>query len=178
MPTEQTDDELMLRYRDGELSAFQELYRRHSRGLYRFLAWRGGRTEWADEVAQETWLAVHHARSRYTPQGSFRSYLFQIGRNRLADVQRQPQCDAGDDLLLVQDSAEAAAAGRQQNAALHAAIRELPVEQKEALVLQHFSGLSIEEIAMVVAVPAETVKSRLRYAMRKLRDQFTQEETV
>jgi RNA polymerase sigma factor (sigma-70 family) len=78
----------------------------------------------------------------------------------------------------VQDSAEAAAAGRQQNAALHAAIRELPVEQKEALVLQHFSGLSIEEIAMVVAVPAETVKSRLRYAMRKLRDQFTQEETV
>ncbi|WP_426171295.1 sigma-70 family RNA polymerase sigma factor [Pseudoduganella sp. R-34] len=178
MPTDHSDDELMLRYRDGELSAFQELYRRHSRGLYRFLAWRSGRTEWADEVAQETWLAVHHARSRYAAQGSFRSYLFQIGRNRLADMQRQPDIDDGGDICLVQDSAEATALDRQQNLALHAAIRQLPSEQKEALVLQHFSGLSIDEIALVVAAPAETVKSRLRYAMRKLREQFKQEETV
>ena len=178
MHLEHSDDELMLRYRDGELSAFQELYRRHSRGLYRFLAWRSGRSDWADEVAQETWLAVHHARTRYAAQGSFRGYLFQIGRNRLADLQRQP--DAGDygDLGLVQDSAEAAALERQQNLALHAAIRLLPAEQKEALVLHHFSGLSIDEIAQVVAAPVETVKSRLRYAMRKLREQFKQEETA
>jgi RNA polymerase sigma factor (sigma-70 family) len=178
MTSEQSDDELMLRYRDGELSAFQELYRRHSRGLYRFLAWRSGRTEWADEVAQETWLAVHHARTRYAAQGSFRSYLFQIGRNRLADLQRQPDIDDCNEAILVQDSAEATALDRQRNQALHAAIRQLPSEQKEALVLQHFSGLSIDEIALVVAAPAETVKSRLRYAMRKLREQFKQEETA
>ena len=64
---------------------------------------------------------------------------------------------------------------RQAVAELHAAIRALPVEQKEALVLQQFNGMSLEEIAAFSAVPVETVKSRLRYAMRKLRQHFAGE---
>lgn len=58
------------------------------------------------------------------------------------------------------------------NTALHQAIRALPGEQREALVLQQFSGLSLEEIATLTDAPIETVKSRLRYAMRKLREQL------
>jgi RNA polymerase sigma-70 factor (ECF subfamily) len=57
-------------------------------------------------------------------------------------------------------------------ASLHAAIRNLPSEQKEALILQQFNELSLDEIADVTAVPIETVKSRLRYAMQKLRAQL------
>lgn len=189
MPPAPSDETLMLQYRDGDIDAFQELYRRHSAGLYRFLAWRAPRRDWVDEIAQDSWIALHQARQRYQPSASFRTYLYQIARNRLIDLQRQPQAllaselerwhgeqplferlaDAGQAV----GSEEAALEAQQSQAALHAAIHALPAEQKEALVLQQFSGMSLEEIALLVAVPVETVKSRLRYAMRKLREQLS-----
>ncbi|SFM17465.1 sigma factor-like helix-turn-helix DNA-binding protein [Rugamonas rubra] len=115
MSIEPTDETLMLRYRDGDLGAFQELYRRHSGGLYLFLAWRSPRRDWVDEIAQDSWIGLHQARARYQPQASFRTYLYQ----------------------------------------------------------KQFSGMSLEEIAALVDAPVETVKSRLRYAMRKLREQLS-----
>ncbi|WP_229507126.1 sigma-70 family RNA polymerase sigma factor [Pseudoduganella rivuli] len=178
-----SDEALMLRYRDGDLPAFQELYRRHSRGLYRFLSWHAPRREWADEVAQDSWINLHQARQHYQPLSSFRTYLYQIARNRLLDLLRQPQAQlTGDDALLdhLLDTADTGAAlsadlaleARQRTRALHTAIHALPGEQKEALILQQFSGMSLEEIAELVAVPVETVKSRLRYAMKKLRQHY------
>lgn len=174
-----SDETLMLRYRDGDLPAFQELYRRHSQGLYRFLAWRSPQRAWADEIAQDSWISLHQARDRYTPQpnASFRTYLYQIARNRLLDLLRQPQTGAleadGENLPDEhQAGADTALENRQRDGALHAAIHALPAEQKEALILQQFSGMSLEEIAELVAVPMETVKSRLRYAMKKLREHY------
>lgn len=176
-----TDEELMLRYGDGELPAFQELYRRHSQGLYRFVAWRSPRRSWADEIVQDAWASLHAARASYLPQpqASFRTYLYQIARNRLLDLLRQrgeqPEAiDApetlADDGATPQQSLER----RQQQDLLHAAIAALPYEQKEALVLQQFSAMSIADIAVVTQAEPETVKSRLRYAMQKLRAQLTQ----
>ncbi|MTW03443.1 sigma-70 family RNA polymerase sigma factor [Pseudoduganella ginsengisoli] len=169
----------MLRYKDGDLPAFQELYRRHSRGLYRFLSWHAPRREWADEIAQDSWINLHQARHHYQPLASFRTYLYQIARNRLLDVLRQPQLQLTDDDALFDHLSDAADAGadttleyRQRTRALHAAIHALPGEQKEALILQQFSGMSLDEIADLVAVPVETVKSRLRYAMKKLRQHY------
>jgi RNA polymerase sigma factor (sigma-70 family) len=196
MSIEPTDETLMLRYRDGDLGAFQELYRRHSGGLYRFLAWRSPRRDWVDEIAQDSWIGLHQARARYQPQASFRTYLYQIARNRLIDLQRQPQALLASELGADRDGAplfdqladgahaathadarhssqEQALDARQRQAGLHAAIDTLPVQQKEALVLQQFSGMSLEEIAALVDAPVETVKSRLRYAMRKLREQLS-----
>ena len=196
MPIEPTDETLMQRYRDGDLGAFHELYRRHSGGLYRFLAWRSPRRDWVDEIAQDSWIGLHQARARYQPQASFRTYLYQIARNRLIDLQRQPQALLASDLGADSDGAllfdqladgayaashadarhssqEQAVDARQRQTGLHAAIDTLPVEQKEALVLQQFSGMSLEEIAALVDAPVETVKSRLRYAMRKLREQLS-----
>jgi RNA polymerase sigma-70 factor (ECF subfamily) len=185
MTTPIPDEQLMLQYGAGDMLAFQELYRRHRLGLYRFLSWRSPRAEWVDEVMQDAWANLHHARARYRPEAGFRTYLYQIARNRLLDLMRQHQPvlaaelgrDAdGSDLFdaladAVHDSVspQALVDARQQADSLHGAIACLPGEQKEALVLQQFSGMSIEEIAQVSGVPAETVKSRLRYAMRKLR---------
>jgi len=189
MYAELSDETLMLKYRDGDLGAFKELYRRHSRGLYRFIAWRSPRRDWVDEIAQDAWAGVHHARARYQPDASFRTYLFQIARNRLIDLLRQHQAllssdigvanqgdgEAGTEFDYLADAAreemspEAALEHRQRIAELHAAIRSLPGEQKEALILQQFNDMSLGEIAQIAAVPVETVKSRLRYAMRKLR---------
>ncbi len=186
MPTTTTDEELMLRYRDGDLRAFEELYGRHRVGLYRFIAWRSPRVDWVDEIVQDSWANLHHARNRYQPDASFRTYLYQIARNRLLDLLRQQApllaaelgtgTDGRDVFDALADAAQdvqtpdAALATKQRNDSLHQALAALPSEQKEALVLHQFSGMSLAEIAAVVAAPVETVKSRLRYAMRKLRE--------
>jgi RNA polymerase sigma factor (sigma-70 family) len=183
-----SDEMLMLSYRDGDLTAFKELYRRHSHGLYQFIAWRSPRREWVDEITQDSWASLHKARSSYQPEAAFRTYLYQIARNRLIDLVRQQQpvlaaelgiADEMDALFEhLTDSAHETASPetilekKQETASLHAAIRGLPGEQKEALVLQQFNGMTLEEIAQLTAVPVETVKSRLRYAMQKLRSQL------
>jgi RNA polymerase sigma-70 factor (ECF subfamily) len=186
MIADQTDEELMQRYREGNLPAFTELYRRHSGGLFRFIAWRSPRREWVDEIVQDSWAALHEARARYEPTAGFRTFLYQIGRNRLIDLLRQKQLrlaselgaaheDGEDRFAQLQDAAfevaspETALQKKQEINALHQAIARLPVEQKEALVLQQFNAMSIEEIAAITSVTPETVKSRLRYAMQKLR---------
>lgn len=186
MPTIHSDEELMLRYRDGDLRAFEELYSRHRLGLYRFIAWRSPRQDWVDEIVQDSWANLHHARNRYQPDASFRTYLYQIARNRLLDLLRQQLpllaaelgtgTDGRDVFDALADAAQdvvtpdMALAAKQRNNSLHQALDALPSEQKEAIVLQQFSGMSLDEISAVVAAPVETVKSRLRYAMRKLRE--------
>jgi len=186
MPDFSSDEQLMLLYGEGDFLAFQELYRRHNQGLYRFIAWRSPRADWVDEIVQDSWANLHHARSRYRPDASFRTYLYQIARNRLLDLLRQNQpmlaaelgtgtdgrdvfdelADAAQDVV----TPDAALEHKQQRDSLHDALAALPSEQKEAVVLQQFCGMSLDDIANVVAAPVETVKSRLRYAMRKLRE--------
>ena len=192
MPADLPDEQLMLRYCAGDLLAFDALYARHRLGLYRFIAWRSPRAEWVDEIVQDAWASLHHARGRYQPDASFRTYLYQIARNRLFDLLRQHQpvlaaelgsstdgralfdvlADAAQDVV----TPEAALDGKQQSARLHLALAALPSEQKEAVVLQQFSGMSLDDIAAISAVPVETVKSRLRYAMRKLRQHLAPAE--
>jgi RNA polymerase sigma factor (sigma-70 family) len=189
------DEQLMLQYGEGDLLAFRELYARHRLGLYRFIAWRSPRAEWVDEIVQDAWASLHHARKRYRPDASFRTYLYQIARNRLFDLLRQHQivlaaelgrsadgrdlfdvlADAAQDANLAQspDLPDRALERKQRAEGLHAALRALPGEQREAVVLQQFSGMSVDEIAVVSKVPVETVKSRLRYAMRKLRQNLS-----
>lgn len=174
-----SDETLMLDYRHGDVAAFAELYRRHSQGLYSFLVWRSPRREWVNDIMQDSWANLHQARERYEPVASFRTYLFQIARNRLIDLIRVNE--RGDHDELSDELANAASDGtapdsaletKQQADRLHAMIRSLPADQREALVLQQFNGMSLEEIAVLVSAPVETVKSRLRYAMRKLRQEL------
>jgi len=190
-----SDETLMLSYRDGDLAAFTELYKRHKVGLYRFVAWRTPRQDWVDEIVQDCWAGLHGARARYEPQAAFRTYLYQIARNRLIDLLRQKQIvlasefgggDSDDEDAAFQHLADNIEEGltpeqqlekKRQLARLHAVIHALPAEQKEALILQQFNDMSLDEIASVTAVPVETVKSRLRYAMQKLRAQL-QSQTV
>ena len=189
MAATDSDEHLMLQYRDGDLLAFRELYARHRLGLYRFIAWRSPRAEWVDEIVQDAWASLHHARTRYRPDASFRTYLYQIARNRLFDLLRQHQhvlaaelgagTDGRDLFDVLADAAQdvvapdAALEGKQRADSLHSALAALPGEQREAIVLQQFSGMSVDEIAQLSAVPVETVKSRLRYAMRKLRQNLS-----
>ena len=183
-----SDEALMMRYCDGDYVAFKLLYQKHSQPLYRFIAWQSPRLDWTEEVVQDAWMRLHGARESYTPQSSFKTFLYQIAKNRLTDLLRQRQDILASDMsrddedestfgyLADQnhdgESPEDSLSLRQQNAILHAAIKALPVEQREALISQQFSQLSLEEIAEVTGVSIETVKSRLRYAMQKLREKL------
>lgn len=179
----QSDESLMLAYRAGEAGAFDALYARHRGGLYRFLLRQCGAASIAEELFQDVWMSVVRARRTYVAQARFTTYLYRIAHNRLVDHFRRsvhrPSVagEAGDD---DEDPVDALAADprEQPDARLQTKIQierfqallsALPPEQREAFVMREEAGLSIEEIAAATGVNAETAKSRLRYAVAKLR---------
>ena len=171
----------MLRYRDGDADAFLALYARHKGPLYRYLLRQVRNAGAAADVFQEVWSRLVATRGRYEARAKFATYLFHIAHNCMVDFFRR-------DLRLAQAarSDEAAAHSAEpevpeyqrpdgiaefaeQQSALIAALSSLPQEQREAFLLREETGLSIEEIARVTDVGLETAKSRLRYAIRKLK---------
>lgn len=176
--TDATDETLMLGYRDGDAAAFDVLYSRHKGGIYRYLLRQCRNAALADELFQDVWMNLIRARTVYTVQAKFSTYLYRIAHNRLMDHFRRS--DAGvsldDETVSIAEPAaprsvepEVSATSRQQAAQLLALLDTLPEEQREAFVLQQEGGLSIEEIAVATGVNRETAKSRLRYALAKLR---------
>lgn len=169
-----SDEALMGRYRDGDPAAFEELYRRHRGRLHRFVA-RMTPGE-ADEVFQEVWLAVVKGRDRYVPEARFVTYLFTIAHHRavarLRSAGRVPLVDceeAGEIVPDQQPDPLQATSNAELGQALQSAISALPPLQREAFLMQAEGELSLAEIAEVTGTSRETVKSRLRYASRRLR---------
>jgi RNA polymerase sigma-70 factor (ECF subfamily) len=175
-----SDEELMLAYGEGNADAFDALYRRHKAPLYRFLVRQCRDAGVAEELFQDVWMNVIRARSGYRASARFATYLYHIAHNRLIDHyrRRSPAAlvsfdeDEGALELPGPRGAEPAVAydARAQAARLLELLKALPEAQREAFVLQHEAGMSIEEIAEATGVTGETAKSRLRYAMKKLRE--------
>jgi RNA polymerase sigma factor (sigma-70 family) len=194
LPPEPTDDTLMQAYAAGDAAAFEPLYARHQAALYRFVRRLLGNVAAAqvDEVFQDTWLRVVNARASWAPQGAtFRTWLFTLAHHRVIDVLRrsgrevaldafdtegeapwQPEADAWQHW-----PAPASAAPRSEDLAfwrragerLLDCLEQLPVAQRSAFLLHHDDGLSLDEVARALEVGFETAKTRLRYAMSKLR---------
>jgi RNA polymerase sigma factor (sigma-70 family) len=181
------DEDLMLAYARGDATAFDVLYARHEAALYRFVRrLLGARlAAQADEVFQETWLRVVTARASFKPQGaSWRTWAFTIAHNlamdRLRVSGREVTVDGSDDagealdwLMAEADrvapSSEDLAFWRAAGAQLLHCLDTLPDEQRAAFLLHHEDGASVEDLAQRLALPFETAKSRLRYALKKLR---------
>jgi RNA polymerase sigma-70 factor (ECF subfamily) len=174
-----TDETLMLHYRDGDSDAFARLYTRHKGPLYRYLLRQCGPVV-AEELFQEVWLKLVAARAGYTVQAKFTTWLYRIAHNRLVDHYRASA--RGLPLSYADDCPEWAHIpgpegaqpevwdDRQRQAErLLALLAELPEAQREALLLKEEAGLSLEEIAQATGTGRETVKSRLRYALARLR---------
>jgi RNA polymerase sigma-70 factor (ECF subfamily) len=175
-----TDEALMLGYRDGDAAAFDLLYGRHKGGVYRYLLRQCRNAAVADELFQDVWMNLIRARAGYTVQAKFSTWLYRIAHNRLMDHFRR----SGNAAVSLDDESaqaiaepaaprsagpEAGAEARQQAARLLVLLDALPEEQRTAFLLQQEGGLSIEEIAATTGVSRETAKSRLRYALAKLR---------
>ena len=173
----------MQAYRDGDATAFRVLYQRHRGGLYRFLLRQAGVHAVAEELFQDVWMNLIGARERYVPSARFATYLYRIAHNRLVDHFRRsaqrPAITAGateDDAdpidLLEADPAEQPDAKFDAKTRLQRfseLLAALPSEQREAFVMHEESGLGVDEIAAATGVSFETAKSRLRYAIVKLR---------
>jgi RNA polymerase sigma-70 factor (ECF subfamily) len=177
LPAERTDEDLMLAWAAGDPGAFEQLYARHRGPLYRFLLRELRDAALADELFQDVWQNVIGARSRWRPEASLRTWLFRIAHNRLTDHWRaQPRRPlTGEDAarhIAEQpdpDTPERALSDFEQRRQLQRALEALPDEQREVLRLRLEHELSLEEIAEITGVGRETAKSRLRYAMDKLR---------
>lgn len=184
---DEEDEALMLRYaRDGDAGAFSILYARHRVRLNRYLVRMCGDTGRAEEVFQDAWLQVVGARTRWRPEARFTTWLWQIARNRMIDVLRRdgragPSLDAPESEALVASLAGADTdmpARLVERARLAvgivAAVDALPPEQREAFLLHEDGEMTLDEIGALTGVGRETVKSRLRYALRKLREQLAE----
>jgi RNA polymerase sigma-70 factor (ECF subfamily) len=173
------DEDLMLGYRGGDADAFEALYGRHKGALYRYLLRQCRVAAVAEELCQDVWLNVIRARERYEARAKFTTYLFHLAHNRLVDYYRRqanglPVSYTDDPLLEeVPDDRhvpnEKQLDLKRQAARLHELIAELPEAQREAFLLREETGLSMEEIAEVTGVNPETAKSRVRYAVSRLR---------
>ncbi|GAA5079400.1 RNA polymerase sigma factor [Lysobacter panacisoli] len=171
------DDVLMLAWAAGDTAAFELLYARHRGPLYRFLLRQLRDAALADEFFQDVWQRVIAAREGWKPEAAFRTWLFRIAHNRLNDhwrglKHRPPTPEDGDERAArVPDpsSPERELSEFEQRRRLQLAIEELPDEQREVVLLRLEQELSLEEIGDITGAGRETVKSRLRYAMDKLR---------
>ena len=169
------DSALMLRYRDGDVVAFETLYRRHNDALYRYLLRLCRQPQQAEDVFQEVWSKIIKARDSYRPTAKFTTFLYRVAHNcfidhirrnkrhtQIADVEPDTQPSADDQ---PDEQTERSLARRRLNAAL----LELPDEQRDVFLLHEEAGLNLEQIASITDSNRETTKSRLRYAVRKLR---------
>jgi len=176
MTDPRADDDLMLAFAGGASEAFEVLYERYRKPLYRYLYHAVGDKAVADDLYQDVWARIIASRDRFRRGKGFKRWAFRIAHNRLVDhwraLGRQPGADGealdalpGDD----RDCPDKALERGQQAERLRAALMQLPSEQREAFLLQQEAGLSLTDIAEHASVGRETIKSRLRYATGKLR---------
>jgi RNA polymerase sigma-70 factor (ECF subfamily) len=170
---EAPDEELMLAYGGGDAGAFDTLYRRHRGALYRFVLRAIKQRPAAEELFQEVWIRVIEARGRYVPQARFTTWLYTIAHNLLVDHWRKKgltlvQLDEDDPVAAPDNPAKQAEARESLARFLHA-LESLPAAQREAFLLHEEAGFSVAQIAAATGSNEEAAKSRLRYAMVKLK---------
>lgn len=166
-----TDEQLMVAFRKGSGEAFQELFQRYKQPLFAFFRRRVADRELAEELSQETFLAVLRASGRYRPEALFRTYLYAIGYKILRGQRRKAAFraaffGAGKSEPVAPDAGNAAMLLRE-------AVGKLERAEREILLLREFEELSYAEIAELLQVPLNTVRSRLFRARTALRETLT-----
>src|SRR5262249_9614596 len=152
-----SDEALMLDFQRGSRPAFEELFARYRGPLYGFFRRRLESRERAEELAQETFLAVIRAAERYQPRALVRTYLYGIALKLVAAERRKQQTGTTaplDHEPAVDDASEAALWVRQ-------ALEKLDAGEREILMLREYEQLSYSEIADLLRLPVNTVRSRL-----------------
>lgn len=191
-----TDEMLMVRYQRGDAQAFAELVRRHSRAVYNFVFRQLREPSLVEDVTQDVFLRVVQNAGEFKHEARFSTWLYSITRNLCVDQLRRlshrrhasldaPRPGAGEDAPTLGDgvadphpraSAERSAESSEVLASIVRAVESLPDDQREVFLLREVAHLPFREIAEITEVPENTVKSRMRYALDRLRDALSEFE--
>ena len=183
--SQQSDETLMLAYaQNNDETAFAELYGRYKQSLYRYCIRMLSDEGLGADVYQETWSKVIKAREKYQVKAKFKTYIFHIAHNLIIDAWRK-RSSQGEKLEFVSiddDKDDSANIELESNANIFAeiqseeqliqfklALEQLPPEQRDAVLLHYEHGLTLQQIADMEELGRETIKSRLRYAVKKLK---------
>jgi len=182
MDAQQPDEALMLLYGEGDTGAFELLYHRHKGGVYRYIKRHVGLRLDGDELVQEVWAKVIKASSAYRVSAKFTTWLYTIAHHCIVDAVRKHRHkfesladENGEDTDALVESSKrndnpmSNVSAKQQVDRLLGVISILPEDQRDVFLLKHEAGFSVKEIAEVIGVGEETAKTRLRYAMQKIR---------
>lgn len=178
-----SDELLLSAYREGDGEAFEALLRRYRAPLFNVVLRSVRDRGRAEEIYQDVWLKVIERCDDFRGDAKFSTWLYTIARNLCIDHQRKMKFRAHASLEATPPGAGATlgervanpgpatdvlAAGRLMQDRIADAVEALPDEQREVFLLRHLQGLAFQEISEVVGVPANTVKSRMRYALERL----------
>jgi RNA polymerase sigma-70 factor (ECF subfamily) len=185
-----TDEALMAAYQKGDLAAFGELFERHEKRLWNFLRRFVRDKATAEDLLQEVFLRVVKSAVQWQPSAKVSTWLFTIARNLCTDQARRAefrqaesldQAKAGEDgsglrridrVAADSGDAEKEAMGHEIASLVDRAVGELPVEQREVFLMREVMDMSFAEIAAQVGASEPTVKSRMRYALQRLRSRL------
>jgi RNA polymerase sigma-70 factor (ECF subfamily) len=170
-----SDEVLMLEFQGGSRAAFEELYSRYNGPLYGFFRRRLENPQRAEDLAQETFLAVIRGASRYEPRALVRTYLYGIAMKQLFAERRKDLREG-----TPPDSvAEPSAASTQETGMwVQQAVARLDAPEREILMLREYEQLSYVEIAELLRLPLNTVRSRLFRARIALKERLHPKESL
>ena len=186
----QSDEELMESYQQGDTRAFEHLLKRHRKPVYNFLYRQVGSSALAEDMLQEVFLRIIRTAPRYTRKAKFTTWMYTIARNLCVDQSRRakhrqhPSLDQplgrdsagkrtlGDRMASHGPAVDRQAIGSELRDRLAEAISTLSDEQREVFLMREYHNLPFKEIAEIVGCSENTVKSRMRYALERLRQQL------
>ena len=180
MKSSVTDEELMMAYANGDAASFETLFKRNQGALFRYCNRQCQNQSVAEELFQEVWVKVMKARKAYAPTAKFNTYLFTLAHNLLVDYFRsvasktdglRPENLVDPDLTSNSDNNGVfqKVDRRMKVKHLFEILEKLPPKQREVFLLREETGMSMQQISQVLDTNQETVKSRLRFALKNLR---------
>jgi RNA polymerase sigma-70 factor (ECF subfamily) len=183
-----SDEALMVRYQRGDVRAFEVLLTRHRKPVFNFILRFVREPAQAEDLLQETFLRVIKGVDGYEKQAKFTTWLYTIARNLCVDASRRAKHRRAASLDAPMDSSEKDGAtlldvtadkqahatdrqviGHELHGKMYDAIAKLSEEQREVFLMREFLDMPFKDIAEVVGCPENTVKSRMRYALEKLK---------
>ncbi len=155
-----SDEALMLEFQGGSRAAFEELFARYRKPLYGFFGRRLNNPERAEDLVQETFLAVIRAASRYEPRALVRTYLCGMTSTTSGQSAPEPKTDGTPDCVLW----------------VRQALEKLDGTEREILMLREYEQLSYSDIAELLRIPVNTVRSKLFRSRLALKSYLESEE--
>ena len=177
---DRSDDDLMRAFQGGEVEAFEALVARYQKPLAVFVHSRTAESATTDDIVQETFIRVYEHHRDYIPSGRFRAWVYAIARNLCCDKSREPTFRSFDlDMPVLLWSGlrpvshgpgiDEGAGDSERLERVSQAAELLRPLMREAVILRYYHGLKLAEIAEVQDCPVGTVKSRLHYAVRRMK---------